>query len=131
MRAAVCTSCFSVPSVPRAGSGGHGWLTFTSDRVEVLVNVLGDGLDLRIQVLLNAEHVILVVLRDEIDGQTEVTKSTRSSNAMQVGVRLPWEVKVDHDVNRDDVNTSGKDIRADQAPSLSTLEVMEDSERHT
>ena len=39
-----------------------------SDRVEVLVDVLRDRLDRSVQVVLNIEHVILVVLANEVDG---------------------------------------------------------------
>ena len=38
-----------------------------SDSVEVLVNVLRDRLDLSVQIVLNIEHVILVVLANEVD----------------------------------------------------------------
>ena len=41
-----------------------------SDRVEVLVDVLRDRLDLSVQIVLNIEHVILVVLADEVDRET-------------------------------------------------------------
>ena len=47
----------------------------SSDSIEVLVNVLGNRLDLGVQVVLDIEHVALVVFRDEIDGQTKVTKA--------------------------------------------------------
>ena len=98
-----------------------------SDRVEVLVNVLGDGLDLRAQVVFDIEHVILVILRNEVDGKTEVTETSRTTNSVQVGVRLAGEVKVNDHVNRDDVDTTGKDIGTDETTSFATLEVMEDS----
>ena len=38
-----------------------------SDSVEVLVDVLRDRLDLSVQIVLNIEHVILVVLANEVD----------------------------------------------------------------
>ena len=47
----------------------------SSDSIEVLVNVLGNRLDLGVQVVLDIEHVALVVFRDEIYGQTKVTKA--------------------------------------------------------
>ena len=47
----------------------------SSDSIEVLVNVLRNRLDLGVQVILNIEHVALVVLRDEIDRQTKVTEA--------------------------------------------------------
>ena len=41
-----------------------------SDSVEVLVDVLRDRFDLSVQIVLNIEHVILVVLADEVDRET-------------------------------------------------------------
>ena len=38
-----------------------------SDSVEVLVDVLRDRFDLSVQIVLNIEHVILVVLANEVD----------------------------------------------------------------
>ena len=38
-----------------------------SNSVEVLVDVLRDRLDLSVQIVLNIEHVILVVLANEVD----------------------------------------------------------------
>ena len=43
-----------------------------------------DGLDLRRQLLLHAVQVVAVIEGDEVDGQTQVPKATRSSNTMQV-----------------------------------------------
>ena len=47
----------------------------SSDSIEVLVNVLGNRLDLGVQVVLDIEHVALVVFRDEIDRQTKVAEA--------------------------------------------------------
>ena len=47
----------------------------SSDSIEVLVNVLRNRLDLSVQVVLDIEHVALVVFRDEIDRQTKVTEA--------------------------------------------------------
>lgn len=69
---------------------------FLSNGVEVLVNILGNRFYLGGQLLLNLEHVVLVILGDEIDGETEVTETTRTPNSVQVGVRRAREVKVNH-----------------------------------
>ena len=44
---------------------------------------------------------------------------------MQVGIRLTREIKVDDNVDGDDVDTAREDIRRDQATSLTSLEVVE------
>ena len=63
-----------------------------------------------VQVILNIEHLILVILRDEVDRETEVAEPARTANPMQVRVRLPWEIEIDHDIHRDDVDTTGENI---------------------
>ena len=40
--------------------------------VEGLVNCLRDGLDVRIHLLLNALHVVPIVICDQVDGETKV-----------------------------------------------------------
>ena len=47
-----------------------------SDGVQVLVDILGDGVDLGVKLILNLEEVVLVLLGDEVDGQTQVTETT-------------------------------------------------------
>ena len=56
-----------------------------------------------------------------------MTESTGTTNPMQVGIRLTREIKVDDNVDGDDVDTAREDIRGDQATSLTSLEVVEDS----
>ena len=56
-----------------------------------------------------------------------MTESTGTTNPMQVGIGLAREIKVDDNVDGDDVDTTRKDIRGDQATSLTSLEVVEDS----
>ena len=82
-----------------------------SDSVEVLVDILRNGLDLRVQVVLNVKHVVLVVLADKVDSQTQVTEPTRTTDSMQVSVRLPGEIEVDDHVDRDDIDTAGEYVR--------------------
>lgn len=53
-----------------------------------------------------------------------MTESTRTANTMQVSLSIFRVVKVDHNIDRKDVNTARKQICAHQAPSLSILEVV-------
>lgn len=56
-----------------------------------------------------------------------MTESSGSTDSMQVGLCVPWEIKVDDDVDRKNINTTSKDICADQTSGLSIFEVMVDS----
>jgi hypothetical protein len=47
-----------------------------------------------------------VVICDEIDGNAQMTKSTRSTNTMQIGLGHLWKVKVNYNVNSLYVNAS-------------------------
>ena len=46
-----------------------------SDGVQVLVDILGDGVDLGVKLILNLKEVVLVLLGDEVDGETQVTET--------------------------------------------------------
>ncbi len=46
-----------------------------SDRVQILVNVLGNRLDLRVEIFFNIEHVALVIFANKVDRQTKMTES--------------------------------------------------------
>ena len=51
-----------------------------------------------------------VVISDEIDGNAQMTKSTRSTDTMQIGLGHLWKVKVNYNVNGLYVNASGEQI---------------------
>ena len=82
----------------------------TSNSVEILIDILRNWLDLSLQVILDIEHVVLVIFTDEVDRDTQVAESSGTTNPMEIGVRLAREVKVDNNVDGDDVDTTGKDI---------------------
>ena len=54
-----------------------------------------------------------------------MTKTSRTTNSVQVGVRLAREVEVDDHIDRNDINTTGKDIGRDETTGFSALEVVE------
>ena len=60
-----------------------------------------------------------------------MTEPTRTTDSVEVGVRLPREVKVDHYIDGNDVDASCEDVGTDQAAGLTSLEVMENTtKRH-
>ena len=83
-----------------------------------------DRVDGGVQFILDFEHVMLIILSNEIDCNTKMTKPTRTPNPMQVGVRRPREVEIDDHIDRQNVDTSREEIRAYETPGLSIAEVM-------
>lgn len=69
-----------------------------------------DGLDLSAQLLLNLVKIESVVIRDEVDGQTQVSEAPRTPNSVEVRLTVLGEIKVDHHIHGLDVNTTGKQI---------------------
>ena len=96
-----------------------------SDGVEILVNVLRDALDLRVELVFDLEQVILVTLSDEVDRDTQVPEPATSTDPVQVRLCVLREVKVQHHVHCLDIDTSREDVRAHEDTCLSVLEVVE------
>lgn len=97
-----------------------------SHSVKIFVNVLWNGDNLSWQLRLNLEKILLIIVGDEVDGQTEVTESSWSADSMQVGLSVVREVEVYHNVNGNDIDTSREDVGAYETTCLSILEVMVD-----
>lgn len=70
---------------------------------------------------------MLVLLSDKVDGETEVAKTTRTTDSMQIGLRVLREVEVDHDVHRLNIDTTGEQVSANEATGLTILEVVIDA----
>lgn len=80
--------------------------------VEVLLNSLWDRLNLSTQLLFNSIQVEPVLPVDQVDGQTEMSETSRPTNTVQVGFGILGKVKVDDNVDSLDVYTTGQKIRA-------------------
>ena len=102
------------------------FLYTNSNRVQILIDVLRYRFDLGVQFIFNLEHVSLVVLSNEVDGNTKMTKSSRTPNPVKIGVWRAREIEVDDHIDRFNVNTSSEEIRAHQASRFSIAEVMVD-----
>ena len=58
-----------------------------------------------------------------------MTETTGSADSVEVGLSVPWEVEVDDDIDRKDVDSTGEDVCADEASCFSVLEVVVDPVR--
>ena len=70
---------------------------------------------------------MLVLLGNEVDSQTKMSKTTRATDSVKISLRVLGEIKVDHDVNRLNIDTTGEQVSAHKAASLTVLEVMVDT----
>ena len=80
--------------------------------VEALVDHLGDGADLRAELVLDSVQGEVVVVRNEVEGDAEVAKAAGPTDAVEVGLSHLGEVKVDDDVDCLDVDTAGEEVTA-------------------
>ena len=78
--------------------------------VEALVNHLGDGADLRAELVLDPVQGEAVVVRDEVEGDAEVAEAAGPTDAVEVGLRHLGEVEVDDDIDCLDVDTAGEEV---------------------
>ena len=78
--------------------------------VEALVDNLGDGFDLGVQLLFDGDEAEAVLVRDEVDGQAQVAESTGAPYSVEVGLGRFGEVKVYDDIHGLNVNASRQKI---------------------
>jgi len=95
--------------------------------VQRFVDVPRDWLDLSSQLLLDPVESEPVIVGNEVDGDSEVAKSSTAANPVQVGLSHLGEVEVDDDVDSLNVDTSGEEIAAHEVPAEAGPEVVEDS----
>lgn len=76
--------------------------------VEVLIDDRWDGLDLSAKLLLDVVEVEAILPVDQIDGKTKVSETSRTTNAMQIGLCVLWEVEVDNNVDGLDIDTASE-----------------------
>jgi len=70
--------------------------------------VLRDWLDLSSQLLFNPVKVETVLISHKVDGETQMSKASGSTNSVKVCLRILGEIKVDDDIDSLDIDTSGE-----------------------
>ena len=66
-----------------------------------------------------------VVLRHHSNGLARPSCASRTSNAMDVILAMPWQVKVDHDIDGGNIKTSRSYVRANENVPSAALELCE------
>lgn len=65
-----------------------------------------------------------VLVRDQVDGYTEVTEPPRTTDAVKVGLRHAREVEINDDVDRLHVDASREEVGTDQIAAETGPEVV-------
>ncbi len=73
------------------------------------------------------DPMLPVVVCDEIDGNTQMTESSGTTDTMQVCLGHLGEIKVDDNIHSLDVDTSGEQVWADQVTACTVAEIVEDT----
>ena len=56
-----------------------------------------------------------------------MTETSRSSDSVQIRLRIFRKIKVDHNIHGGDADTSGEKIRADEMTTVTRSELMKDT----
>ena len=97
--------------------------------VRGLVNARGKVFDLDLEAGLDVtEDLVVLLVRDERDGETLGAESTSSADTMKILVRLARHIEVDNDVNLFDIDTSTEQVCADHDSIFALLEASIDLE---
>jgi len=95
--------------------------------IQPLINTLRNRLNLRPQLLLNLVQIKPVLVRDEVDGEPQVSKPARAADAVEVSLAVLGKVKVDDDVDGLDVDAAGEEVGADEVAADAVSKVVEDA----
>lgn len=94
--------------------------------IELFVDVLRNGLDLSAKFLFNLVQIESILPIDKVNGQTKVSETPGTTNAVQVGLRVLGEIEVYDNVNRLDINTTSQQVRANEVTADAISEIVED-----
>ena len=86
---------------------------------------MGNRLNFGAEFLLNAVEIEAILPIDQVDSQTEMSETARTTDTMQIRLCVLGEIEVDNDVHSLNVDTSGQQIRADKVAAHAVAEVVE------
>ena len=95
--------------------------------VELLVNRLWNGCNLGTELLLDSVEVEAIIPIDQIDRHSQMSETSRSTDAMKVSLRILREIEIDDHIHSLNVDTTGKKIRADKVAAYTIPEIMKDT----
>mmetsp|Transcript_2510 Transcript_2510/g.4648 ORF Transcript_2510/g.4648 Transcript_2510/m.4648 type:complete len:205 (-) Transcript_2510:386-1000(-) len=97
-----------------------------STDIETTVNLSGDRADLRPQILLHHPQRMAIIICDQVHCQSQVTKPSRSSNAVQVRLGILGEVKINDNIYALNIDTAREEIGSNKVAGSPIAEFVED-----
>lgn len=88
-------------------------LILLTSNVKLLVNGLGNGPDFGSELLFNSVEIEAVLVSDHVNGETQMSVTTGTTNTMQIGFSILREIKIDDDIDGLDVDTTGEQVGTD------------------
>ena len=95
--------------------------------VKRTIDMLRDGGNLRPKLLLNTVEVKTILVRHQIDGETQMSEPTGTTDTVKICLRVLGEIKVDNDVDSLDIDTTGEEVGAHEVSTHAVAEVVEDA----
>ena len=95
--------------------------------IELLLDDGWNWLDLGTKFLFNLIEVEAIFPVDQVDRQTQVTKATRTTDAMQIGLSVLWKIEIDYNIDGLDIDTTGEEIGTNEIPADTVPEVVENT----
>jgi hypothetical protein len=77
--------------------------------------------------LFNPVDIETVLVGHEVNGETQMTKASGTTNSVKIGLRVLGEIKVDDDIDSLNVNTTCEQIRTNEIPADTIAEIVEDA----
>lgn len=95
--------------------------------IEAAINDGRNGSDFCAQFLFHASKIVPIVICYQVDSKSQVAETSGTTNSVKVGLTVLWEIKIDHHIDRLNVNTSSKQVRGYQVSCGTVAKLMEDA----
>jgi len=99
----------------------------SGSNVECTIDMLRDGGNLRPKLLLDTVEVKTIFVRHQVDGETQMSEPTGTTNTVEIRFGVLGEIEVDDNIDRLNIDTTSKEVRAHEVSAHAVTEVVEDA----
>ena len=95
--------------------------------VKCTIDMLRDWGNLRPKLLLDTVEVKTIFIRHQVNGETQMSEPTGTTDTVKIGFGVFWEIEVDDNIDGLNVDTTSKEVRAHEVSTHAVTEVVEDA----